>query len=169
MWICFLTHYTKLKLKHSTDGKRSMEVPTNRRHGIQTIPGAISDYRKAVSYIRLCLQCVYLDSYGRFPHQKPAEVLRAFIGPSHPAAQTLPFSWRRWPGDSSRDATVAVLERNSGRGKTISAWDGLYSVTSRQHLRSKFKPQRVLVRGCGLNAIVAARRSHSLPVAFGKL
>ena len=108
-----------------------MEVPTNRRHSIQTIPGTISDYRKAVNYIQLCLQWVYLDSYGHFPHQKLAEVLRAFIGPSHPVTQTLPFAWRRWPSDSSCDATVASDE-NSGRKKSVSPWDDLYS-TSRQH------------------------------------
>jgi hypothetical protein len=105
-----------------------MEVPTNRRGSIQTIPGTISDYRKAVNYIQLCLKWVYLDSYGRFPHQKLAEVLRAFM----PATQILPFAWRRWPCDGSCDTTVAS-ERNSGRNKTDSAWDDLYYVTSRQH------------------------------------
>ena len=100
--------------------------------GPRQIPGTVSDSRKAVNYIQLCLQCVYLASYGRFLHQKLAKVPWVFFGHHAQQPKTLPCL-ARWPGDSSWDDTTVASEHKSSGKTTDSAWDESYSVTSRQN------------------------------------
>jgi hypothetical protein len=76
-----LTHYAKLKLKHSSNGKRSMEVPTSRRHSVQTIPGTTSDCRKAVNYIQL--RCLPLWTLPTSEARRSSSSIHRTITPSH--------------------------------------------------------------------------------------
>lgn len=74
--------------------------------GPRQFPGTISDSRKAVNYIQPCLQCVYLASYGRFPHQKLAKGSNGILWTSRPATQNTSM-----PGIGGRATAAGTIEQ----------------------------------------------------------
>jgi hypothetical protein len=150
------------KVKNSSYGKRSMEVLTNRRHGVRQFQGPFLIAKK----LSTTFSCVCDASTLTRMDGSHIRSLPNFYGHSsdYHAAQPKRFHFPGLGGRATASETMQQWRQSEILDETRLTIPGttFCFVTSRQH-KSKYKPQRLLVRGScdgGLNAIVAV---HTIP------